>query len=142
MAQDFSKKIVIAVRADLPLWQQVNAIAHCSAYLGNKLGEPFDTGEYFATADAVSLPRNSQFAIVALAATSQDLATLAPQVRESGLLHLDFIPEMIETTNDAELEQMIAKKTFAELEHLAIGIFGPKDVLKNLTGHLKLWKGT
>ena len=29
--------MVIVVRTDVPLWQQVNAVGHCAAYLGNKM---------------------------------------------------------------------------------------------------------
>ncbi|MBI3442534.1 MAG: hypothetical protein HY007_02105 [Candidatus Sungbacteria bacterium] len=47
MTQDFSKKMTVVLREDLASWQLTNTIGHIAAYLGNKMSEPFDTGEFF-----------------------------------------------------------------------------------------------
>ena len=51
MTQDFSKRIAIVVDKNLPSWQVLNTVAHISAYLGDKMKDKFDTGEYFKTKD-------------------------------------------------------------------------------------------
>lgn len=119
MQQDFSRKITVVIDKTLPSWQVLNTIAHISAYFGNKMSEPFDTGDNFVTKDGVSLPRNSQFPIIALAANSAEaLKNLAQKVRgNEDVESMFYIKEMIETTDDSELE-------------LSIGAI---DVLRNTT---------
>jgi hypothetical protein len=138
--QLFDKKIVIAVRPDLPSWQAMNTVAHCAAYLGNKLDQPFDTGDAFLTKEGARHPRNAQYAIVVVSAGAGDLKALMPHVRQSGLLYLGFIREMIETTDDTGIERMLAAKTDAEIEYLGVGLFGPKADVDALMKTFRLWK--
>ena len=141
MAQDFSRKMVIVVAKGLPMWQVLNTVAHCSAQLANKMKEPFDTGVSFDTKDGVAHPRNSQYAIVALSADSAELPTLASAVRASGLQHIGFFREMIETNDDAEIVTALAQKTEEQIEYLGVGIFGDKEAVGKLTKKFSLWKG-
>ena len=138
--QDFNKKIVIAVREDLPSWQVLNTVAHISAYLGNRIREGFDTGEFFLTKDEQKLPRNSQYAIVVLSAKASQLPAFIQEIRDSALPHLGFIREMIETTNDTEIEQLLGQKDEKDLEYLGVGTFGDIEQTKTLTKKFSLWK--
>lgn len=140
MTQDFSKKMVIAVRDDVASWQLTNTVAHIAAYLGNKLPEAFDTGEHFISADDHTFPRNSQYAIVTLKATADNLTMLLLQLRQKKLLWIAYVQEMIDLMDDNELADALKKVASHEMNILGIGIFGSKDELKELTGHLKLWK--
>lgn len=139
-AQDFTRRMAIVVRKDIEGWQATNAIAHIAAYLGNKMHEPFDTGEFFETQDGARHPRNSQYPIVVLAAEAKDMPGFAAEVRQSGLPYLGFIREMIETTDDAEIVGILKGKTDADMEYLGIGVFGPNDAVKPLTKKFSLWK--
>lgn len=138
--QDFSKRLVIIVRGDLPAWQVTNTVAHIAAYLGNKMRVPFDTGEYFETQDGVKHPRNSQYAIIVLKADAADLPEFMEQVRDSGLPYLGFIREMIETTDDSEIQAILSGKTDGDIEYLGIGLFGGNEELKAMTKKFSLWK--
>ena len=138
--QDFSRKMVVVVRKDLEPWQVLNTVAHASAYLGNKLKGDFDTGEFFVSKDNKNHLRNSQYAIIILAAEKGDLYPLIEQARARNLLHINFLRDMIDLTEDAELEKVIAEQNDAELDYLGVGMFGEKEVLKELTGKFKLWK--
>lgn len=140
MQQDFSKKMTIVLREDLASWQLTNTVGHIAAYLGNKMSDPFDTGEYFVSKDGESLPRNSQFAIVTLKATKDELGDLVTRVRDSDLLYIVYVQEMIDMIDDEELAQKLNTVEANKLDILGIGIFGPREQLKNLTGTLKLWK--
>lgn len=140
MAQDFSKKMVIIVRADVASWQLTNTVAHIAAYLGNKLPEPFDTGEHFISADDHTFPRNSQYAIVTLKASAPELAELLPRLRDQKLLWIAYVQEMIDFMDDDELAEAMRKVASHEMNILGVGIFATKDELKELTGQLKLWK--
>ena len=139
-AQDFSNEVVIGLNKELDQWQILNTVAHISAYIGNRLKDEFDTGEFFVTKDGVKHPRNSQYAIVVLRAKPGQLPNLMVKVRESGLLFHGFIREMIETTNDEEIINILASKTDSEIEYLGIGIFGPKEKVDVLTKNYQLWR--
>lgn len=139
-AQDFSKKITIVVRKDIESWQVLNTVAHVSAYFGNQLEDDFDTGEFFITKDGVSHPRNSQYPIVVLSADSRELYPFIQDVRAKGLKSINFVRNMIETSDDTELEERIGVQNDADLDYLGVGVFGDKDVLKELTKKFKLWK--
>jgi len=139
-AQDFSKKMVIVVNKDLPEWQVLNTIAHVSAYLGNKMQAVFDTGASFDTADHTPHPRNTQYPIIALSSSEEQLKNLMQKVRESGLLYHGFIREMIETTDDDEIEKILSQKTENDIEYLGVGVFGENELVESLTKKYSLWK--
>lgn len=138
--QDFSKKLSIAVREDVASWQLTNTVAHIVAYLGNKMSEPFDTGEYFTSKDGIQLPRNSQYGIVALRATKEDLKTLVRVLLTTDILWIVYVQEMIDMIDDTELEAALSSIPSGEMDILGVGMFGSKETLKELTGTLKLWK--
>lgn len=140
MEQDFSKKMVIIVRSDLELWQVLNTAAHCSAYLGHKIQDNFDTGESFTTNDGIKHPRNTQYAIVTLSTKPGKFVNLIEKIRNENLLHIGFIKEMIDTTDDKEIEKLISQKTEQDVEYLGIGVFGEKEILDSITKKLSLWK--
>lgn len=140
MIQDFSKKMTIVLREDLASWQLTNTIGHIAAYLGNKMSEPFETGKYFISKDGINFPRNSQFAVVALRATKDELKNLAARLRDTKLSWIVYVQEMIDMIDDGELAKALSIVPADEMDILGIGIFGPKDVLKELTGSLRLWK--
>ncbi len=140
MTQDFSKKMTIIVREDVVSWQLTNTVAHIAAYLANKMTESFDTGKYFTSQDGVDFPRNSQYGIVALKATNAEIKELALKAKESKMLWIVYVQEMIDMIDDVELGNALKTKKFNDMNILGIGFFGPKEELKSLTGKLKLWK--
>ena len=132
--------MTIVLQEDLTSWQLTNTVGHIAAYLGNKMSEPFDTGEYFVSKDGINFPRNSQFAVVALRATKDELRSLAGKLHSTKLSWIVYVQEMIDIINDEELAKTLSEVSAAEMNILGIGIFGPKDELKELTGALRLWK--
>ncbi len=140
VVQDFSKKIVVVVNGELPNWQITNAIGHVSAYIGNQLKDSFGTGENFRTKDNKNHPRNTQFPIVVLSAKPGQMTNLLDKVRESGLLYHDFIREMIETSDDKKISDILADKHDSEIELLAIGFFGKNEDVDKLTKKFSLFK--
>jgi hypothetical protein len=140
MPQDFSRKMTIVVRDGVASWQLANTIGHIAAYLGNKMPEPFDTGEYFVSKDGFNFPRNSQFPVVVLRADEQQLKNLAQSLQNSNFPWIVYVKEMIEMIDDKELEKAFNVKVFQEMDILGIGIFGLKDELKLFTGEFKLYK--
>ena len=112
MSQDFSRRISLVVWRDLPSWQVLNTVAHLAAYFGNQLGDQFGTGKVFSTKDGGQLPRNSQFAIIILAASSDQLPDFTERVRSAvDVLAMYFTREMIESTDDSEITTQLATKS-------------------------------
>ena len=140
MPQDFDQQISIVVNKDLASWQALNTVAHISAYLGNKLNDRFGTGEFFTSHDDIRHPRNTQYPIIIFAVEKSDLPLFAHTVRTAGLLYLGFIREMLEATNDAEIEIAVSQKKEDVIEYLGVGAFGSKVQLKLLTKKFSLWK--
>ncbi|KND49290.1 MAG: hypothetical protein AB203_02745 [Parcubacteria bacterium C7867-008] len=139
--QDFTKRLTIVVRSDLESWQVANAIAHISAYIGNKLEGDFDTGTYFTSVDNVTFPRNSQYPIIIKAASDTNVLKQAFDiVRAEGLLHIAFMREMIESSDDAEIERILKDKKCDDIELLGFGVFGENEKVKTLTKQFGLWK--
>lgn len=129
------------VRKDLEGWQAANTIAHISAYVGNKLGGDFDTGDFFITKDSVNFPRNSQYPIIIKSSDdSVSLKELFEQAQKADLLHLGFIREMIDSSDDSEIEVALARKKSEDVELLGVGVFGENDEIKALTKRFSLWK--
>lgn len=138
--QDFENKIVIVVNDELQPWQKANAISHVAAYIGNELGENFKTADFFVTEDGLLHPRNSQYAIIVLSAKPGQMNNLMTNIRNSGLIYHGFIKEMIDTTNDTEITEILSSKKDSEVEYYAIGAFGNKDKLDSLTKKYSLFK--
>ncbi len=140
MQQDFSRKMVLVIREDMESWKLTNTVAHIAAFLGNKMDQPFDTGDRFISRDGFELPRNSQYPIVTLKAPEKDLLILAQKLRTSGLTWIAYTQDMVDLTNDQDLEQRINSKEFEKLSVLGIGAFGTKQDLKQFTNDFPLWK--
>ncbi len=62
------------------------------------------------------------------------------KVRSSGLLYHGFIREMIETTDDNEIQRILSSKNDTQIEYLGIGIFGDKEAVNLLTKNYSLFK--
>lgn len=139
--QDFSQRIIIIVRRDIEPWQIANTIGHIAAYLGNKMKVSFDTGDYFVTKDEINHPRNSQYPIIIKSTQSNEqLRNLFIKVRETNFLHHAFIKEMIDHTNDMDLQNALTNKYHHEIEYLGVGIFGPNEEVNQLTKKFSLHK--
>ncbi len=132
--------MTIALREDLASWELTNTVGHITAYLGNKMSGPFDTGDFFLSEDGLTFPRNSQFPIVALKASKEELRGLASKLRGTQLSWIVYVQEMIDMIDDEELAAKLSSIPAAEMDILGVGMFGPKEELKELTGSLKLWK--
>ncbi len=138
--QDFSHKAAVIVRKDLPSWKAMNATAHVGAYLGNKMGVNFGTGEYFITKDGKDLPRNSQYAIIILVASESELHDVLQEVENKRMLHLAFNKDMIETTDDTKLGKMIEEQDEKDIELYAVGFFGDNEEVEKISKRFALWE--
>jgi len=138
--QDLTKRMTVVLDNKLESWKLLNTVGHIAAFLGNKMDGKFDTGEFFETKDGVSYPRNSQYPLIALTASQDELKKFMGQVRESNMLYVAYIPEMVEYTDDERLIEKVSQKEDSEIELLGVGVFGDNDQVKELTKGFKLWR--
>lgn len=138
--QDFTKRMTIVVDKVVRDWKLLNTVGHIAAYLGNKMDEGFTTGDYFETKDGVKYKRNCQYPIIVLSATQNKLKKLLKKVKNSNLLYIVYIPEMVEYTDDERLMEKVSKKQDKDLEYLGVGLFGGNEKIKELTREFGLWK--
>lgn len=129
------------MRRDLVGWQSHNAVAHISAFIGNRLWNSFGTGEHFVTKDDAKYPRNSQYpVIVKRANSSEQLRNLVEKARHEEVMHHAFIREMLTFTDDEELQKELSAKSDNDVEVLAVGIFGDNDMVSGMTKKYGLWE--
>lgn len=140
MQQDFSRRISIMINKSLPTWKAMNALAHISAHFGHYLHDNYSTDQYFVTKDETSIPRNMQYPIIVFEADHDSLQNFAKVIKNmQGVERMYFVDEMIETTNDEEIQESLFGKNFEEIEFLGVGIFGENTLVKTLTKGFKLW---
>jgi hypothetical protein len=140
MAQDFSNRISIVIDKGLPTWQAMNTLAHISANFGHYLGENFDTGRAFITANGLMIPRNTQYPIIIFESDTELLQEFAKEsISYENVKPMYFIREMIETSNDDEIVESVKGKNFQDVEFLGVGLFGDNTLLKAYTKKFKLW---
>jgi hypothetical protein len=140
MQQDFAHKISIVIDKGLPTWQAMNALAHISANFGHFLENRFGTGEGFITSDGISIPRNTQYAIIIFETDHDTLQQFAKESRTfENVTPMYFITEMIETSDDVEIASSVATKNFENVDFLGVGLFGENALLKSYAKRFKLW---
>lgn len=139
MSQDFSRKISIVVNKNLAPWQVLNVVANIAAHFGHFLKENYCTGEFFTTKDGISIPRNTQYPTIIFSANREQLNDFVKKIAKENVEKMYSVKEMIETSDDNEIQKSLGQKKFDEVDFLGVGIFGDNPVLKNLTSGLKLW---
>lgn len=140
--QDFDRKMVLVLDEDLAGWKVTNTVGHLSAYLGNRIEKgDIVSRETFETKDGKQLNANAQYAIVTLRGKQSKLKQLWESTKgNSSIEVLVYTSEMIETTDDNELETIIGKKDASEIEILGVGLFGKKEDVEQLTKSFSLYK--
>jgi hypothetical protein len=139
--QDFTKRAIIVVRRDLVGWQSHNAVAHVSAFIGNRLWNSFGTGDSFISKDGAHYPRNSQYPIIVKRAnSSEQLRNLLEKARHEDVLHHAFIREMLALNEDDAIQKLLNTKHDHEMELLAVGVFGENDMVSSMTKKYGLWE--
>jgi len=139
--QDFTRKIVTVVNKELEPWQVANAVAHMDAIVGNELPkEQLVSGDYFVSNDQVSIPRNSQYAIIIMRADEKELHKLHEKVLAKNLVHHVFIKEMQDTSNDEEIQDSLSNKPMSEITFFGVSFLASNEEADQLTRGLQLWR--
>ena len=136
--------MVVAVlnkEAKLKPWQELNTIAHLNAAFGARVGrEDLFMRDTIISKDNHQIKLNIKNAIMIKTALSgKVLREVLNKAKELELEVDEFTREMIETTNDKKVIEITASKNFKDIEYLGVLIYGPKDVVEDLTSDFKLY---
>lgn len=138
--QDFSKRISIVINKNLPAWQVLNCLANISAHFGHYLTDNYWTGSIFSTKDQINIPRNTQYPTIVFETDQDGIKSFVSKIKDiQNIEKMYFTKEMIESTDDSEIQRYIGSKNFNDIEILGVGIFGENTLLKSLTSCFKLW---
>lgn len=132
----FDTKVVIAVRADLAMWQKLNVTAFLASAIpagfAEVIGEPYQDGsgnEY--------LPMLRQPVLV-LAADPTALASARRRAVERGVGVAVYTEEMFKTGNDADNRAAVAAVPAEELALAGIALYGPRNAIDKITKGMPL----
>ena len=110
------------------------------AVIGNELPkDQLTSGDYFIGSDQVAIPRNSQYPIIVMKADEKELHKLYDKVRAEKLIHLVFIKEMQETTNDQEIVDKLKSQPIKETTFYGVSFFAPHAKADELVKGFQLW---
>jgi hypothetical protein len=141
-----SKETMVAVAVlntgiSLLPWQELNTIAHLNAAFGARVGKNLFSQDTIESKDNQKIKLNIKNAIMIKKVDSSDkLKDIVRNAKEIELLEVDeFTREMIETTNDKKVISITLSKDFKDIEYLGVLIYGPKNIVDNLTSDLEMY---
>jgi hypothetical protein len=136
-APHFDTKIVIVLRADLPVWQQLNMTAFLAG--GVAAGAPEAVGENYADADGTKyLPMFGQPVLVFQAGAEQLTRTL-DRALARGVMPAIFTTELFATGHDAANRAAVAEVPRTELNLAGLALRGPRRDVDKITKGLRLY---
>jgi hypothetical protein len=133
----FDTKIAVVLRADLPVWQQLNMTAFLAS--GVAAGAPEAVGENYADADGTKyLPVFGQPVLVFQAGAAELVRTLDRAVARS-IMPAIFTTELFATGHDVANRAAVAAVPRAELDLVGLAFRGPRRDVDKITKGLRLY---
>jgi hypothetical protein len=130
-------KIAIVLRADLPVWQQLNVTAFLAS--GVAAAAPEAIGEHYADADGVKyLALFGQPVLVFEAADRDALARTLGRALSRDLTPAIFTADMFTTGHDAANRDAVAVVAHSDLDLVGVGFRGPRRDVDKITKGLPL----
>lgn len=116
-------------------------MSHLSASLASRLGKSLLYTDKVITKDNKEINLNIQHAIILKSAQSnEELLYVIRQSRTQRLEVEEFTREMIDTSNDKLVLSLSLEKNFDDIERLGVLIFGPKEIVEEITKKFTLIK--
>lgn len=130
-------KIVVVLRADLPMWQQLNMTAFLAS--GVAAGAPDVIGENYADADGTKyLPMFGQPVLVFQANAEQLTRTLDRAITRN-IMPAIFTTDLFATGHDVANRAAVASVPRAELNLAGLALHGLRRDVDKITKGLKLY---
>jgi len=132
----FETKIAIVVRADLPMWQQLNVTAFLAsgiaAAFGDTIGKPYEDGsghrylELFRQPVLVYAGDTASLGLVRERAVSREMATAI------------YTEDMFSTGHDEANRAVVRDVPAAELRLTGLAVYGPRNAVDKVCRGLSL----
>ncbi len=135
----FENKLVAVMNEKLETGVVMNALAHMSIGFGASLGEPALRLTNYEDADGGAHSYISEMPFMILKANSNKIRGLRISAKEKGIRFVDFVHTMTEGTYHEQLDKTKQTKDEA-LIYYGIVLFGPWDIVSELTRKFSLWK--
>jgi lysyl-tRNA synthetase class 2 len=120
--------IILNEWANLESWQKLNAVGHLSSAFGARKGSELFYKNHIQTQDGEKIHLNIQHAImIRSAGTDADIKSLIHNARSLNLDISEFTREMLQTSNDKKVESETLVKSYDQIEHLGVLVFGEKN---------------
>ena len=136
-APRFDTKIALVLRADLPVWQQLNMTAFLAS--GVAAGAPEAIGENYADGDGTKyLPMFGQPVLV-FQADAGELTRTLERARARDLMPAIFTTALFATGHDAANRAAVADTPRADLDLAGLALRGPRRDVDKITKGLRLY---
>lgn len=136
-APRFETKIALVLRADLPVWQQLNMTAFLAS--GVAAGAPDAIGEHYADADGTKyLPMFGQPVLVFQADPEQLARTLERAITRN-IMPAVFTDQLFTTGHDVANRAAVAGTPRAALDLAGLALRGPRRDVDKITKGLRLY---
>jgi hypothetical protein len=136
-APSFESKIVVVVRADLPVWQQLNMTAFLAS--GVAAGGPETIGENYADADGTKYQPMFGQPVLVFQADGEQLARTLARATSRNVMPAIFTTELFATGHDAANRAAVAAVGRDELDLAGLALCGPRRDVDKITKGLKLY---
>ncbi|MDD3647961.1 MAG: DUF2000 domain-containing protein [Candidatus Dojkabacteria bacterium] len=133
-------KFVIVLRSGIENWVALNTTAHLCAKLGSVVGseiagkQPIDKSGFKHS----GIPQYAN--AVCQAKNSDQIREVMRRAKEKGLIVIDYPRAGLDTYTDDEFCEAVEKDDHERMEYYGCCIYGDTEVVKKVTGDLKLWK--
>ena len=136
---NFENKLVAVMNEKLETGVVMNALAHMCIGFGAFLGEPALRLTNYEDADEGAHSHISEMPFMILKANSNKIRGLRAAAKEKDIRFVDFVNTMTEGSYLEQLERTKQSKDEA-LIYYGIVLFGPWDIVSELTRKFSLWK--
>jgi hypothetical protein len=137
--ESFQNKLVAVMNEKIELGVLMNALAHMCIGFGAEIGKALLRLTNYVDADGNSHSSISEMPFMILKANSNKINKLRQLAKEAGIQYVDFINTMTVGTYQEQIERTKQTKE-VDLVYYGIVLFGPWDIVSELTRKFSLWK--
>ena len=135
----FKHKIVAVLNKTVEPGRAMNALGHMSISLGAQIGvQNLELVDYHDCDDNLH-PQISKMPFMVLCANSNKIRNCRQQAKEHSIQYVDFIDTMTIGTWQEQVAKTQQTKD-EDLNYFGIVLFGPWDIVTEMTRKFSLWK--
>jgi hypothetical protein len=134
------RKIVCIVSDNLEIWQIMNVIGHLAVGLGSNKDGDLMGRDILKDASDIEHKGIARYGFIIKKGNPASIRRALEVSRQNmNITILDFPREMLDTSHDDELSDLISKKQEKDLEYLGAIFYGPSSDVNLLTKPFPLW---